>query len=292
MGTKPSICFIGNCQAETMSSIVNHFGLDFELILLPPVFDISQFKTRKCEDLISSADFIFCQRVSEDYEVEFIRPSAIKSLYGQKSRLWPNIYFDGYFPGIEYIYTPNGKLTGPLSDYHFRALRQGWDDGVPAAELTEGFLRGELAAFPSNPVERSLNMLRDREVGLDVPISDYIATRFRSRKMFYSMNHPDNGTLIEMMTRLFGSVGLPWDASREPLISSFPYTLNQIDIPCLPWVHQRYGMWFDQPDQVRGRELRIDENYAGEGSEARIYDWRDVVEAYFSVYSAERRMGA
>lgn len=291
MGAVPVVCFVGNCQAQAMTSIAQHLQFDIRAVPLPPVYDIEAFRTSENERAIREADFVFGQRVSEDYAIDFVRPSELKNAFGSKSLIWPNIYFDGYFPEIGYIYTNTGKMTGPLSEYHFSSIRREWEKGRTVGDVTRDFLAGNIEGMHPHPVEHSLDMLRSRETGLDIKVSDYVANRFRSRKMFYSMNHPDNPTLLEVMSRLFSTAGIDIDYSNTDALESFPYTLNAVDIPCLPFIRERYRMLFDQPEGVLGNVVRIDADYIGETREPLLYDWAGVIKSYFEVYDASIAAG-
>ena len=183
----PKICFIGNCQAQALTSLAAFLNIRANLVFLPPVFDLAAFDKDSVRKSVDDCDFVFSQAVSEEFPIEYVRPSAIRARFGHRAVSWPNIYFDGYFPGIRYIYVGvnRQKLTGPLSDYHFSVINGSWREGISVANCVGRIESASEPYFFDNPVERSLHNLRERESGLDTGIADYIATNYRMQKLFF-----------------------------------------------------------------------------------------------------------
>jgi hypothetical protein len=69
------------------------------------------------------------QRVSNEFDIDWIASSRVREAFGDKVTVWPNIYFDGYFPGVQYVYLAHwGKLLSPLGEYHFEQIRAAQSD--------------------------------------------------------------------------------------------------------------------------------------------------------------------
>jgi Polysaccharide biosynthesis enzyme WcbI len=276
----PKVAFIGNCQAQALSSLAGHLGTPIEVVPLPPVFEVAAFDTAEVRQRLASADVIFNQRVAEDYVIEFARPSAIRREYGARAISWPNIYFDGYFPGIGYVYQTSGKVIGPLGDYHIPFFRECWERGESMWETTRRWLAGE--AFDRDPVQASLEQLRDREEGLDVAISDYLAGVVRKRQVFYAMNHPSDEVLLETLSRLLGKVGIGvGDPSR---LSTYPYTLDLVRVPAVRSLSPFLSGGFDFTDRIVGRGLVLDGRRLAHADYEVFYDWLGLVNVFFSLY--------
>lgn len=290
------VVFVGNCQAQALAQITHFLEIDIEIEFVPFVFDIPNFDTQEVKDKIYNSDFVFSQRVSEDYAVEFIRPSVLKETMGSKVTIWPNIYFDGYFPGVRYVYAPDGtKITGPLTDYHFVQIQDSWARGIPAEQAWE-HLVSPLACtgLPDDPVADSLFHLRHREQYADVHISDYIEDNFAREKIFYSMNHPTDKVILEMLARLFRSAGISTSipAFRDELFDKYAYTLNEINLPILPCISNRYDTPRSSLDEIKGREIVLDGGRYVTSSEARTYTGIELVEAFYRVYDTAEGMTA
>jgi hypothetical protein len=276
----PRVAFVGNCQAQAFEALTAHLGFELDVIRMPPVFVLSDLDRVDIEQKLDNCDFIFKQRVDDNYNLEYLRDQHIRSDYPNKVILWPNIYFDGYFPGIRYLYKEDKKVEGPLIDYHFDWVIESWRANASVTNAAK------LATDPSrwlgspHVVERSLEQLRRREHGLDVIISDYVRDRFRSRKLFYSMNHPITEVLAEMLRRLMRKVGLP-DRGGDP--ESFPYHLDQIDIPCLAIFRALYSPIFHIEDKIKGSTVSQETNLALADT-AKSYDWPELVSEYYRLY--------
>jgi len=290
---RPKICFIGNCQAQALQSLCAHLRVDAEVLPLPAVFNVQEFDTNEIYDKIERADFIFNQRVSDDYQIERVRPKEVRSRFAGKSYSWPNIYFDGYFPGIGYIYTHGrdggGKLTGPLGDYHFLPLLHAWSVGTGVDTAKNMLLAGSLPGMSATPVEDSLSQLRARERGLDIIVSDFISARFRYERLQYSMNHPSNTLLLLTLQRLLETVGIR--VENIAALASYPYTLNQFVIPPFDYVRRVYGLKFEIDDAMSGKSVSIQEKYVGEGPDTTNYNWEVLVETYYRLYDAAAALG-
>lgn len=281
---KPRVAFIGNCQAQALASMAGHLGLPLEVVPTPANFDLPAFGTPEIWRDIKSCDFVFNQRVASDYPVEFARPDFLKNTFGDRSISWPNVYFDGYFPGIQYLYLQSGKVVGPLADYHFDFVRSAWAHGVEVNELCRSFRSGPLATSFVAQADRSLNELRRREDGLTVRMSDWIVARWRYEKLLFVMNHPGNPTLLELMRRLLRAAGI--DAALNPAgLAHYPYTLDQIRLPPFPAIHQQMHLRFAADQSIVGTRVEVRGVQAELVPGTETYSWEQLFEAYFRLYN-------
>jgi hypothetical protein len=195
--------------------------------------------------------------------------------------IWPNIYFDGYFPGIKYLYTERGKIVGPLGDYHFNWIQEGWQNRVSPKDLTR--IVQYLEEWPASRdfVEVSIRELRAREMDVDVKVSDYISDRFRHRRLFHSMNHPETGLLVEVLRRIFKFCGL---AGVDGDFSNYPYHLNQIVVADFPIFRQKYRPTFEPVGLFRGFNWPSTSQH--EASTA-YYDFEELIRCYYMIYDRE-----
>lgn len=284
------IVFIGNCQAQALTQIAHFLGLDAELVIVPPVFDLGAFNTPEIKDSIYGADIVFSQRVNEDYPAEFVRPSVLRQKLGKRAVIWPNIYFDGYFPGVRYVYAQSGsKVTGPLSDYHFLQIQQSYRDGASPQDAWEAFISTDApASLPADPIGDSIANLRHREQDVDVTMSDYIEANALRTKLFYSMNHPTDEVLQEALRRMveFSGADLKVPAFDAQRLVGYPYTLNEIDLPILPFVQKLYDMPASGVETIVGKELVFNGTTHGAGSEPKTYTGPELIKAFYKVYES------
>ena len=129
-----TVIVLGNCQAQMLEGIISQASHDVAVMRLPPVFELTEQDRPTIIAAFEKADYIFAQRVSEDYHLEWVRPSYLRGTFPHKTLIWPNLYFDGYFPDAQYMYrAPYGKLQGPLDDYHLRRVFEAHKAGRTAA---------------------------------------------------------------------------------------------------------------------------------------------------------------
>lgn len=277
----PVVVYLGNCQAQFFEGLSDYLQLGVEVRRIPPVWLIRDEHRPEVDELLSSADIIFKQRIANDYPIAFVRDDEIKASYPDRTILWPNAYFDGYFPGLKYIYNVAGKVEGPLSDYHFQWIEDGWRSGASSQEVLQWATRGDAWAGPRDVVELSLAQLRNRERGLDVAISDYVCQRFRSKKLFYSMNHPHIDLLYELLRRIYEVAALPFVPKMPP--ERFPYMLDQIDIPCVGMFRDRYRPTFAITDLIKGRSYSP-ETGAVDTNVVQFFNWQELIDGFYRIY--------
>ncbi|WFT83207.1 WcbI family polysaccharide biosynthesis putative acetyltransferase [Methylobacterium sp. CB376] len=284
------IGFLGNCQAQTLDALSRHLGADFEFVEFSPVWLYTEQDEDRVLTQANRCDILFCQRIAEDYGVAFLRTSRLKAVMRERCFSWPNVYFEGYFPTIGYIYTSRGKITGPLSDYHLPIIREGWQNGRPVQAIVADITSPDGPLFAGDPAGASLAELESREEGLDIKMSDFIAERFREQKLFFTPNHPRDEVLFELLRRMMRAAGLNNPSSDR--VGTFPYTLDSIQIPVMSGFFQRYGGSIQESDTIRGREISLEPETIGETATPRNYDWQGLIETYFRVYDAYARLGA
>lgn len=283
------IAIIGNCQAQTLTSLSITLDLPVDPVVLPAVFDRASFDDDHIRQTIESCDYVFNQLVSDSFPVEFVRPDAVKASFGKRAFAWPNIYFDGYFPTVGYMYAPDGtKVTGPLSDYHFEPILHAWaadrDPGETWAELNEGRAPG----LSLTPAEDAFSRLKIRERRADLRISDFLIERFRHQQLFYSMNHPSNEVMIEMLKRMMTAIDvhMPEPRAITDAMRGFQYTLNAIRLPYFKYVKDRYMIPQSYGDTILGRTLLEQDGCVTEGHESAYYAGPELISAYYRVYDS------
>ncbi|USI72357.1 WcbI family polysaccharide biosynthesis putative acetyltransferase [Sphingomonas morindae] len=276
----PSAVVIGNCQAQLIEAIlIEH--TDWAITRLPPVFEMTEAHRAEVTALAASSDFVFAQRVTDSYPLDFVRTSSLK----QRAHCcisWPNAYFAGYFPDIEYVYLDEiGKLVGPMDDYHSMFVLNAYRNGLTAFETTARWRSDAYLDVYPNAIEASLAALKERENGLDIIISDFIANNLSHRKLFYTPNHPINDVLLELAARLIDKA----DGSRLRE-RHCTYSLSRIHLPLHPAVAQFGGLRHLQAGSFVG----IDRPVLGrplEHAPTRVYiDDREIIEAFFRFYDS------
>jgi hypothetical protein len=231
---------------------------------------------------LDETDYIFVQRVSEDYVLEWVRPSQMRQRYGTKALVWPNIYFDGYFPDVQYIYLKDyGKLQGPLDDYHLRRVFNAHKAGLPKTTAVRMIEEGD-ATTDSNSFKASIEQLLSREQDADVIISDYVSALALKKRLFYTPNHPYNFVLVEMAERLASRASLFFDRTA---VDVNRYKLDKVFIPVYPSIWRSQKLAFDDDPIFKGRAVEgLTESTVTLGSE-RLYNAVELVDEFYRLYN-------
>ena len=280
------ICIPGNCQAQHMEMMLHIGNPNLEIDRLAPVFLLRDSDKDAIYSKFQEANLILTQRISNEYDIDWIASSELRREFGHKVTVWPNIYFDGYFPGVQYIYLARwGKLPSPLGEYHFRQIHAAHASGNTIDQAVEAFAGEDLFKTSPDPISDSLDQLRAREADVDVPISDAIADSLARSRQFYTPNHPVNGLLAIMLQRLAARADIQFDSEKAV---AAPYRLDDLNIATSPAVVSRFHLPFDHQTVYRGREVVEIEPYTVKLGGVCDYNSHSLVEAFYRLYDAVR----
>ena len=277
------VAFLGNCQAQSLESWVGGQATDVSVAALPPIWLITESEAPKILDIIASQDIVFAQRLSEDFGVVPLRTKELRKTFGTKVVSWPNVYFDGYFPGLGYKYVGLGeKVLGPLDEYHWDVIERGHKGGYSVDDCAKSLVGDEVFEVHADPFAKSFASLSGREDELDIMMSDYIVSRIGGPRMFYSMNHPTNELLRELAERQFGFIG---ERKRLSTLSTFGYPLNKIVVPILPAIARRYHVNSGEAlFEAKGVAVSFSDDAYSVSNDPVVYSAADLVETYYRCY--------
>jgi Polysaccharide biosynthesis enzyme WcbI len=275
------IVIIGNCQAPFLESAFMMYS-NAIVSRVPPVYNLTEQDQEEIEKTLSSADVIFAQRITENYPVHWLRTNDIKSKFNNVIT-WPNIYFDGYFPDIQYIYKPNiGKVIGPLEDYHPMLLHNGFKAGKTVSEVAKIYTDPSFFSFYQDPISKSLDALKMRESDTDVSISDFIENNISQRKLFYTVNHPKNELLFELASRIAKTANLTFNVPRF-----HPWALDRINLPAYPILRNSLSDFARIPEEMFIGIGRHSILAPASTSVAKVYtNFDELVESFFIFYES------
>jgi hypothetical protein len=238
-------------------------------------------------DLLTKADVVFAQRVDKSYGVPHLGTDALKRHFGLKVISWPNAFFVGQTPGLCYATGNAGKkVIGPLHDYQYRPIIDQWQQGVTVDRCVSNIELEVDRDSLVKSVERSFELLRSREDGLDVICSDLIDLGWQNKRMFFTFNHPCLTLLMPLAKRLLDKASI---CSLQFNLTSevFGEPLNQIIPPISNLAASALGLSFDTCTYSKGVEVSILDNKVVLGK-SRVYSLRELVEATFRSLEAQK----
>lgn len=284
------VAFVGNCQAQVLEQMVLANSSSIEVEFMPPVWLIEKRDERDILAKLDDCDWIFCQRVVEA-QAGFVTTAALKSKYRERAISWPNVYFDGYFPGIQYLYRADGrKVLGPIDEYHFSFIIEAFEHSLPKEYCVELIETASIFNVFPQPIHSSLARLDQREMELDVRIADYLASYMGGGRLFYTMNHPTELVMRELMMRLLGAASLA-GSLRGDYIGS--YLLDKIVLPFFPAIRDRYKLYDNlQSYDFKGVVIaRIGRDDIELEEKAKFYSPLDLVESFYQCYEQSSVFG-
>lgn len=118
-----------------------------------------------------------------------------------------------------------------------RLIRQ----GLPKAEIMRRYLAMDVAAEVDldGLLAKSIDMQTAKEDRTDVKILDFVLSQFRRQRVFLTMNHVGNATLIHMVNQILGHLGC---APLEPSVGDRLFELTDPQMPIHPSVIRHFGL--------------------------------------------------
>jgi hypothetical protein len=195
-----------NCQGAPLSKILNRRTSKTTVIdFFKPVHELTLDDKSEFASRVAKADVILTQNISNAFG-EWCSTENIRSI-AQHSQVIviPTLFFNGYFPSSTYV--RGYDSLNSFSDYHDKELMTMFYAGY----RVEDALAYKMTSFGdvSLGVDESINELKFRELMCDVVISDYIEENYLLRRLFWTMNHPDNYLLDELAVRVLIILDLP-----------------------------------------------------------------------------------
>ena len=217
--SKIKISIIGNCQNFDIANILRICTKNKYLVKSFNHNSLSK-NSKEVNDALSSSDYVITQSLSDSFG-DFSTKS-LKSRFHDKCVVIPNLFFRGYHPELTYAGREGLRAQSPLGDYHHIGIVAGHQLNIAPSNLKKLLRSNEFYTKTglATVFLQSLNELRSRELNCDVTISDFIENNFRSRALFYTVNHPTILLLAELVERILVYIGLPFVALPQHVVRS------------------------------------------------------------------------
>jgi hypothetical protein len=275
------VAIVGNCQARPLGRYLSLLKPEIEIVATPIVHLLKEHERDDCLRSLEQADFIISQNIADSYPCSFIRTSLLKQQFGDKVNTILNLYFSGYTPDLLYIRHPTvGTLRGPLGEYHSKTILDGWLLGIDPKQvvnwLSDPFYNQQEYAEQQSI---SLAELKDRELSVDIKITDFIQHNLLKQRLFFTFNHPCALVLTEYAQRILEyKIGERGDLTK---CLKLPEQLDQI----IPKLAMPVAELNGNSDKHKGQAVT---NVVGPDvsiSEAKYYTDIELVECFYHIYA-------
>ncbi|NQV06935.1 hypothetical protein HQ535_10305 [bacterium] len=281
------IAVVGNCQARPLAVAIRRIVPRAEIVDTAIVHLLTDENEAEYAPTLEKSDLILSMLVADTYRCSFVRTNALRERYGDKVRVWPNLFYSGYNPELMHIRDQShGARSGPLGEYHSRTIIEAWRKGHTAEEAVSLVrdIDHNRARYLGTP-EESLAELSRREALTDLEIVDFIGENQQRERLFLTFNHPSWSLIQEAARRLAISAGLNPVAPdpQAPLPWKIPEPLGQIRLPVNAWVVSELMPQFQDETGYRGHEVP-GFGRPPEMGRGHLYSLDELVAAFFDGY--------
>ncbi|GAB3098985.1 hypothetical protein G8770_02770 [Aestuariicella hydrocarbonica] len=278
---KIKVVVVGNCQARPLAKLLESLNPSIVVTVTAIVHLLKSEQFSEYQKYFEEADLIVSQLVLDSYPCDFVQTGFLKSRYKEKVVSIVNLYFNGYTPDWFYIRIPGrGALRGPMGDYHNRTIFEAWREGSSQDVAEKRLLSEEYNEIYKSELKKSLLALKERESKVDVKITDFLESKFRKERLFFTFNHPNMFLLREYAKRILSysdikvkGKWLPFRVKDVEMLDQFiPLANPSMGLPTLAGdLHKGVKFEFDSEDMIKiGRK--------------KYYNSREIVETYFQIY--------
>lgn len=248
----------GNCQAPALAAMLAQvypeWRIDaYECFNTKIVDEIETYR-----DIVANADILLCQPIHEGYRgrddlsLGFVRANAKP---GAALVVIPSLHFDGQLVSWRSVGIPGYGM-----DYQDMTLFQLAAAGLGAEAVVDILMDEALypEAFVAREIEIALDEARrrEREDGVDVRATDYLAGRVRAEPLFHVINHPVRAPLVHVANAALAALGQPRRVAAEGAdLLPIPH------VPLAPSVARALGLEVDPHFQIPGERLTRPEYY-------------------------------
>lgn len=258
---------------------------------MPAVHHMHSSFSPEFEAALQKADFIFGQQIADSFPVEQVRTSRLRDLYAKKLVVWPNLHFYGYGPDVDVLRDAEYKnFSGPLLDYHSDKILFGFASGWSVTATAE--LLKSVTAFDSlyaASYADSIKELQRRERDCDITASDLIEEHYRSKRLFYIMNHP-SAFLVKLLADRFLSV---LDLRKNQDVPDYYFSESELASVIHPtnlFMRENHKIDFKESNVFKGRRMISVSNNMKQAPSPTVafYEPTALVETFFNFYEHHR----
>jgi hypothetical protein len=235
---------IGNCQSGPLASLLGRspdFASSYAVRHFPPVHLISKSEVEELHQELAGASLLVTQPITSNYRGGLgLGTEDLKRLVPRSADVfvWPSLYWEGYNPELFYLRDQKRLPVTVPFDYHHKLILRAFLSGLSEAEAVDYIANPASFSCEFSYAQASLEELRRREESLDLKVVAFIEQTFRTKRLFFTFNHPSVTILHHIAAQILQAVG---KGDAAPLNPSFE-PLNSTRYPILPTVHTALGL--------------------------------------------------
>lgn len=207
------IAIVANCQTASLALLLPGMSSAVQSIKIPAVHTLKGEAAAAWLPAVAEADIILHQPISAGFGP--LSTEALKASFPQKTFVsFPSIHFAGYFPHLVTLRKPGGGTLGSaLGDFHDARVVSAFQRGLSVNACLEGL--EEVAFDLPTHFATCVAETRSREADLDIKVLDDLLARSQQSQTLYTVNHPDNATMIRVARQALQILGLAADKAFE-----------------------------------------------------------------------------
>lgn len=183
----------------------------FEQITLKPVHVLTEEQKDDFMAQIQEIDVLVHMLIGRTWGV-FSMQSVMSQLKPSCTRITiPKSFLRGYHPETVYLRDENGKMNDSgFCPYNDINLIKAYIEGTSVERVVERIEDPDFysTSFLENNFEETISELKSREASTDIGITDFIEKHWRTKRLFFSINHCSNIVLLEVANRILDALGL------------------------------------------------------------------------------------
>ncbi|WP_146202043.1 WcbI family polysaccharide biosynthesis putative acetyltransferase [Teichococcus aestuarii] len=237
---KIRLTILGNCQGAFLQNLAKRFPDQFVVNNTPDMYQQDESYFVEFKRIIENSDVVISRHFAEGLKFTPAITKNLKNVLKEKLIVFPNIYFNGYFPDFFVPYNKLGKaIQGIAGDYHSRTIYDCYKKKMSENEaINEIFLLEQKEKYKSS-FENSFKLLTEKEKESDIKVSDLIIDRGSGVPRLYTYNHPKNFILYKVFERVLERIGVDIKIDGDPLQN---WALDWKILPIYPYLCKNYNI--------------------------------------------------
>jgi hypothetical protein len=201
------ICFYSNCQFKGIHTYLST-KLDYDYEHVENYILIKQKRTIPV-DILKSADIFIYQPIDKKHGIYSTDTDIENNIMSYLSPKCKKISFPYIYNSSLWILIPHAEIDRMIGNYGEAGK---YINGEPIEKLKiKGHSLHEVLAMYSdgkinfdfeNRFNKCIKILKEKEELCDIKVSDYIINNVRSKKLFYTQNHPSSHIFIHCVNQI------------------------------------------------------------------------------------------